>query len=121
MEKSKSPEALHQALAKAFNSKDVNNLIALYESNGSLIPEPDKLAEGTEQLRNALSNFLSIDGDMEVKTTYVVQNKELALTRSSWKITKDDTLIMAASGTELMRKQADNHWLFVIDHPFGGV
>ena len=113
------PKELHTALAHAFNSKDIENVIALYEENATLVPQPDQLVNGREKVKEALQGFLSIEGEMEIETVYCLQVGDVALTRSSWKITNNGTVGISASGTELMRMQRDGTWLFAVDHPFG--
>ena len=115
----KTPKELHKALAEAFNSKDIENVIALYEENASLVPQPGQQVNGKEKVKEALKGFLSIEGEMDIETVYCLQTDDVALTRSSWKITDKGNIAMSASGTELMRMQSDGSWLFAVDHPFG--
>lgn len=118
MIKTETPEALHQALADGFNSKDIDALLDIYEENGSLVPQPGQVATGKDELKAALIGFLTIVGKMEVETKSIVENGDVALTVSSWKIVNGKKVIMASMGSELMRKQANGNWLFVVDNPF---
>ena len=118
--KPQSPEALHQALAAAFNTKDVDQVLALYETDGALVPQPGQVVTGTSELREALMGFLAIEGTMDIVTSYSVETDGVALTRSLWTIRKGDEIAIQKMGTEVMRRQADGTWLFLVDHPFGG-
>ena len=51
------PEQIHGLFEQAFNAGDVEALIALYESNAALIPQPGTVAEGTAAIRDSLRWF----------------------------------------------------------------
>ena len=53
----KKPEDLHLALVTAWNTGDVNKILALYEDNGILIPKPGQSVSGKEKLKEALAWF----------------------------------------------------------------
>src|SRR4051794_40222689 len=52
------PEQLHGLFEQAFNAGDVEALMALYEPDAALIPQPGALAEGTAAIRDSLRWFL---------------------------------------------------------------
>ena len=113
------PEHVHAALATAWNTGDVNNVLALYENDGVLVPQPGQLVAGKTKIKEALLGFLSTQGTFEIKTTYCVQCGDVAISRSLWSIRDGSQIKIQAKGTELLRKQADGSWLFAVDHPFG--
>jgi uncharacterized protein (TIGR02246 family) len=114
-----SPQDLHQALVTAFNARDMDAVVALYEPEAVLVPQPGQIASGSAQLRAALAHFFALPGDMSIETTYCLQQGELALTRSHWKVQTTEQVTVEAEGTEIMRRQPDGSWRFVVDHPFG--
>jgi uncharacterized protein (TIGR02246 family) len=117
--KPQSPEALHQALAAAFNAKDLEQVVALYETDAALVSQPGgPPAIGGTDLQEALKGFVALPGQMDIVSTYTIQTGDIALARSLWTIRDGDT-VMQGSGTEIMRRQADGSWLFAVDHPFG--
>lgn len=115
----RTPQELHSALAVAFNSKDVSKILTLYENDAALVPQPGSVVAGRAQITEALKGFLAVPGRMQVDTIYAVQAGDLALTRSTWSIRDGAEIKIQASGTEVMRRQADGTWRFAIDHPFG--
>jgi uncharacterized protein (TIGR02246 family) len=117
--KPRTPHELHQALASAFNARDLDRILALYEPNSALVPQPGEVATGKAKVREALKGFLAIPGQMQVQTTYVIQLDNIALTRAQWSIRDGGEIKIQKSGTEIVRQQPDGSWLFVIDHPFG--
>jgi uncharacterized protein (TIGR02246 family) len=115
----RSPRELHQALAAAFNARDVDLVLALYQPDAALVPEPGQVASGRDQLRQALLGFLAVPGVMQIETVYAVQAGDVALTRSAWSLVDAGEVKLQACGTELMRARADGTWAFAVDHPFG--
>src|SRR4051812_7731611 len=113
------PEHMHAALALAWNTGDVNNVLALYEDEGVLVPQPGQSVSGKAKIKETLLGFLSTKGTFEIATTYCVQCGDVAISRSAWSIRDENEIKIQANGTELLRKQPNGSWLFAVDHPFG--
>ena len=54
------PEEMNPAFAAAVNSGDIENLLALYESDALLAPRPGERARGTDEIRLALSDHVTL-------------------------------------------------------------
>ena len=117
------PEDLHKLFATALNSGNVDAILALYEAEATLIPQPGHITRGREAIKQALQQFLASKGKIHMDTTYVIQEGGLALMRGQWRLsgTGPDGKPMEMSGknVEVARRQPSGEWLFVIDHPFG--
>jgi uncharacterized protein (TIGR02246 family) len=119
------PEALHRALADAFNRHDVDDLLALYDEEATLVPQPGRAAAGAKALREALSAFVSFaPRETFVETLGVLRAGELALTRSHWGLKGTQPngapIMLDHYGVEIMRLQKDGTWRFLVDDPFAG-
>lgn len=114
-----SPEDLHQAMAKAYNARNLQALTNLYVDDGILIPSPETYVQGKKLIKEALTQFLKIGGTMDVSTVFVYRVGDIAHTRSSWKILDNGKILAQASGSETMQRNSNGDWLFVVDHPFG--
>jgi uncharacterized protein (TIGR02246 family) len=118
------PIETHTLFQKAFNAGDLQGLMALYESDAIVIPlsgaEPVK---GTQAIRSALEGFLALKGKLELETKHVVQHGDIALLRAAWRLkgTGPDgkPVEMAHGSAEVVRRQPDGSWRYIIDHPFG--
>lgn len=119
MSTARTPQELHQALAAAYNRKDVDGLLALFEPDASLVPRPGQLARGTDEIRRALADFVELGGSMRVEKVHVVEAGAAALSRTVWSISHGGRTSVQANGSEVVRRQADGSWRFVVDHPFG--
>ncbi len=117
------PEDAHSLFAEAFNSGDVDSIMALYEHEAMLVPKPGQVVKGTHSIREALQNFLALKGRINAETQYVIRAGDIALLRAKWNLvgTGPDgkSIEMKGNCTEIIRRQPEGNWLFVIDHPFG--
>lgn len=120
MSAAQTPEQLHQEMARAYGERDLDYLVALFETDATLVPQPGAFARGIEEIRTALSGFLQLGGVMVVETVEVVPAGDTALTRTHWSITEAGETKISARGVEILRKRADGTWRFLLDHPFGG-
>jgi uncharacterized protein (TIGR02246 family) len=53
------PEEVQPLWAQAFSAHDLEAVMALYEPEATLIPQPGQVVTGTEAIREALSGLLS--------------------------------------------------------------
>jgi ketosteroid isomerase-like protein len=117
------PEELDQLFAQAFNSGDLDALIALYEPQASFNPEPGQTANGIETIRQALSGFLAIKPKLTLEAKTLNQTGDIALTTGRWHLTgtgpDGNAVDMRGQSVEVSRRQPDGTRRFVIDNPFG--
>ena len=117
------PEDMGQAFTEAFNSGNVDAVLALYESNAVLAAQPGQLASGIDAIREALKGFLALKGKLALESRYCIRAGDTALTSSKWSLrgTGPDgkPVEMAGKSAEVVRRQADGRWLYILDHPFG--
>ncbi|BFU93375.1 MAG: hypothetical protein NTNFB02_00970 [Nitrospira sp.] len=117
------PEEFHSRFAAAFNSGNVEAVMALYEPEATLVPQPGQVVQGREAIRQALLQFLALKGTMEVKSIFTVHGSGVVLTRGQWKLTgtgpDGKPITMTGRSVEVLRQQPNGEWLLAIDHPFG--
>ena len=118
------PAEAHTLFQKAFNAGDLQGLVALYEPDAILIPQPgSEPVQGIQAIRSTLEGFLALRGKIELETKHVVRYGDIALLRGAWRLrgTGPDgkPVEMAHGSAEVVRRQADRSWRYIIDHPFG--
>jgi len=113
------PNDVHARLAEAYNTGDVNTVMAMYDFNGVFVPEPGIAVSGKAEFEEAIKGILSISGKMDIKTVYCLAANDLAVGRSEWSITEDGVTNVSARGIEVMQKQSDGTWKVLFDHAFG--
>jgi len=117
------PEDMNSAFAEAFNSGNIESLIALYEPGAVLVPKPGQVVEGTEAIRAALQELLSLKGYMQSENQYTLVHGEIALLRAKVHLAGTGTdgarLEINNHTAEVVRRQPDGSWLYILDHPYG--
>jgi uncharacterized protein (TIGR02246 family) len=118
------PEDVDLLVIEALNAGEVEAALALYERDATFVPEPGKLAAGLEAIREALNQFLAYKPRLTIEVSQVAESGDLALLCSSWTLkgtAPDGSAVeLAGQGAEVVRRQADGTWKFVIDNPFAG-
>lgn len=120
------PEECDSHLVAAINRGDLEEALALYEPNATLVHDRSgEAVAGHAQIREILRGYMAQRITMTIVEANVLQNGDgdLALTGIQWKSTGTtaDGKPFAASGSskEVVRRQEDGTWRFVIDHPWG--
>jgi uncharacterized protein (TIGR02246 family) len=117
------PEEIRTLFSTAFNAGNLDALMALYEPEAMLIPQPGKVTRGRDAIRHALQQFLALKGTMQLQSLYVINGPGIALMSSQWKLTGSDpdgkSIEMNGKGVEVARQQPSGDWLLAVDHPFG--
>lgn len=113
---------MNAAFAAAVSSGDVEQVLALYEREALLAPRPGERARGLHEIRAALEELLALGGTMESRNVYCMHVGELALLQGEWRLvgTAPDgsPLELTSRTAEVVRRQPDGSWLYVIDHAF---
>jgi uncharacterized protein (TIGR02246 family) len=117
------PQDAHRQFEDAFNSGDLEALLALYTPDARLVTEAGNVVVGYDAIREELEGFFAVKGRMTVQTISAVQGGDIALLRAEWHLTGigPDNQPVAASGktSEVVQRQADGRWLYLIDNPHG--
>ena len=92
----------------------------LYEPDGVVAPDPDRPVRGRPAIRTMLAGFLAAQRPRwSLHDAEVVQAHDVALVRSRWTIVVTDAAGMSTrldvQPTLVARRQAEGHWLVVID------
>jgi uncharacterized protein (TIGR02246 family) len=118
-----SPEAAVREFFKTFNQGNIEAILAFYEPKAAFVPQPGQVVEGTAALRAAINGFLSLKPTLTMEKYQAIVAGDIALSIASWvlKGTGPDgkPVQMAGATTDVLRRQADGRWLFVIDNPWG--
>ena len=115
------PAHIHVLFLEAFNAGDIDSLVALYEPDAVLVVNGQPVA-GQELIRNAYESFLARRPRMALKTRSAVMfDDSLAVLHGDWILEPSSTdetgKTTRGLSTEVVRRQADGSWRFVIDNP----
>jgi ketosteroid isomerase-like protein len=118
----RTPEELHPAFTAAFNARDLDALLLLYEPGAVLTPQPGVVVSGPAAIREALGGFLGLNGPIAMTTKTIIPAGDLVMLHAEWTLKgtgPDGTpLALAARSSEVIRRQADGTWRYVIDNPY---
>ncbi len=123
MSASQRPEDCDRLFAERVNAGDVDGVLALYEDRGCYVLR-DGVATGAAAIRPIVEGMIAAGSRLECRVKRVVRAGEgLALVYDDWRLVTggDDDLSVEQPGKalELVRRQADGTWRFVIDDPYG--
>ena len=117
------PEQVLESIVTGINSGNLESLMPLYESQAAFAAEPGSLAHGAPGIREALSGFISMNGTLDIEVTRVLEVDDLALVIGVWSFDgtgpDGEPVQLAARNADVLRRQADGSWRFVIDNPWG--
>jgi ketosteroid isomerase-like protein len=115
------PDRMNEAFARAFNSRNIENLLHLYEPDAVLRTDGSRRTlTGLSAIAEELGQLLQAPGVMISRNNFCIVYGDLALLRADWDLVADGgTIIASGSSAELIRRQADGRWLYVIDHATG--
>ncbi len=101
------------------NAGDLDGLVALYEPNAAFVPQDGEVLHGTAAIREALAGFVATKPRLKMNVTRVIPiGTDLAMLYNDWTMTAG-AQTATGKAIELMRRQADATWRFVLDAPFG--
>ena len=119
----RSPEEIDRIFEQELNAGNLEGLVALYESNAAFTVEPGKVANGTAAIRDAIAGFLALKPHISLSPRVLANTGEIAMVSSKWKLkgtAPDGSAVdLAGDSVEIVRRQADGTWKFVIDSPWG--
>jgi len=117
------PEEAVEAFFEAFNHGDIDTVIALYEPKATLVAQPGQIAEGHAAIREALNGFLAMKPTLIPEKKALVTAGDIALSVVRWTLNGTGLdgapVRMEGATSDVLRRQADGRWLFVIDNPWG--
>jgi uncharacterized protein (TIGR02246 family) len=117
------PQDVDRLFAEALNAGDLDALVALYEPQAALTPEPGKTVIGHAAIRAALAQFVAGQPRIDIAPRVIAQSGDLALVTARWKLAMTGPdgkpAEVAGQSVEVLRRQPGGHWLFALDEPFG--
>ena len=122
------PDDCDRLLMEAMEKGDIEATVALYEPEAVLLTESGGLLQGRDMIRRHNEEFISLRAKTTIEEikTIISGDGSIATTRmkctSVFRDPKSGHLVRQVTRTmEVVRKQSDGTWRFVIDDPFEGI
>lgn len=110
------PADISAAFGDCFNTRDKTALLALYIDTAILTVDGTVVARGKAEIDKMVTPFFESPLKIAIKCAVCHQQADTALVRSDWTLTAPDGKVaMAGSSAEVLRKEADGLWRFVVD------
>lgn len=119
----RSPEEIDRIFERELNAGNLDGVLALYEPTAAFTVEPGKVVTGTAAVREAVAGFLALKPSISLSPRVLANTGDIAMVSSKWKLkgtAPDGSAVdLAGESVEILRRQADGTWKFIIDSPWG--
>ena len=118
------PEECDHLFGEYVNRGDLDALLKLYDPTGSLVQRDGSVATGLPAIGAVLGRLVAMRPRLGVKVVKVVKaGDDLAMVYSDWTMSAPgpdgQSIERDGKAIEVVGRQRDGTWLFVLDDPFG--
>jgi uncharacterized protein (TIGR02246 family) len=117
------PEDCDRLIFEAIKNKDLEAAVALYEPTAAFVLDSGEVITGLTAIRETLRGFMELENAQFTTelTAFINAEENLALVRGTWsaiaKGPDGKPTLITGKNAEVVRRQPDGTWRFVIDHP----
>ncbi len=119
----RTPEQVLRSIVDGINTGNLDALMPLYEPAAAFATHPGSLAHGLPGVRESLAAFIAMKGTLDLNVTRVLEAHDLALVVGVWSFTgtgpEGEPVTLTGHNADVLRRQTDGSWRFVIDNPWG--
>lgn len=115
---SRRPENLSRQLIELLGKGDMDGILDLYESD-AVFADTEGTARGPAQIRAAHRSFLDSGLTLTLDDSVVLEAGDIALVHWSWTVERGDGSVIEGVSAEVMRRQPDGTWKYIIDNSDG--
>jgi len=101
-----------------FADSDLTGLMSLYEED-AVFPTPHGTSTGHDQIRATLKAYLDSGAKLVFGESLVFPAGDLALIHTPWTMQMPDGSTPTGATAEVVRRQPDGSWMYIIDNPDG--
>ena len=119
------PEECDLLLLKALEQGDLDAAVALYEPNANFVVSTDQVVSGHAAIREVMQGFIAAKATFNIDAVTAVPSADgsVSVTRVKGSSTSPGPdgkpVTTPLHSVEVVRKQSDGTWLFIVDDPSG--
>lgn len=117
------PQHVLESVVAGINTGNLDALMSLYEPDAAFASQPGSLAHGLSGVRGSLTAFTAMKGTLDLEVTRVLEAGGLALVAGMWSFAgtgpDGEPVTLTGRNADVLRRQPDGTWRFVIDNPWG--
>lgn len=119
----RTPEDVDRLFGEYLNAGDVEGIVALYEPGATFVPQDGPPIAGHEQIRAAIAGFAAMKPKIRMHVAKVVAaGDDVAVLYNDWQMTVSGAdgkpVEVTGKATEIVRRQSDGSWRFILDDPY---
>jgi ketosteroid isomerase-like protein len=119
----RTPEESSSLISTAITGGDLDAILALYEPEAVSVPPTGEGTVGGDARRAMFEGMVALHPKLDFRVTRTVSSGDIALVTGSWTMngtTPDGSpLHMEGAYADVLRRQDDGTWKFIIDNPLG--
>ncbi|MGB7860868.1 MAG: nuclear transport factor 2 family protein [Acidimicrobiia bacterium] len=115
---SRRPESVTETLVTLLAEGDIDGIVSLYE-DAAVFADFDGVAVGPSQIRAAHRKFLGLGLTLQLNRVLTFEADDIALVHWAWTVVGRDGSSNEGISAEVLRRQADGSWKFIIDNSDG--
>lgn len=112
------PRELSKLFEQYFAGGGLDQLMTLYEDD-ALFPTTRSTASGGDEIRSVLKGYIDSGAKLVFGESLVFEVDGLALTHTPWVMEMRDGSKAEGATAEVVRRQSDGTWKYIIDNPDG--
>jgi uncharacterized protein (TIGR02246 family) len=119
------PEQCEELFGRYLNSRELDNLVALYEPQASLGNEDGTVSSGSVAIRETMQAIFAAlpEGKITMNVLRVVRaGDDLAVLYNDWsmvgRLANGSPVEIKHKAIEIVRRQSDGSWRFAVDDPY---
>lgn len=122
MKTPKHPAEVDELFGEYVNAGDLDGMVAMYEPGATFVAAGGNLRVGHSAIRDELAGFIAARPKIDMGAIRVVRiADDLAVLHHDWFATLQGTdgeeAQVGGKATEVVRRQADGTWRFLLDDP----
>ena len=112
------PAEASKLFERYFAAGDMDGLMSLYEEH-AVFPTPHGTSTGHDEIRATLKAYLDSGAKLVFGESLVFSAGDLALIHTPWTMRMPDGSTPEGATAEVVRRQSDGSWKYIIDNPDG--